>query len=430
MRVLMEDGIGEVWVEGEVSNLKKQASGHWYFSLKDENAQIQCAMFAALRKPGSRSLRDGARARVLAEASVYETRGQLQLIVSRAEEAGQGELQARFEELKRRLQAEGLFDTARKRPLPRFPLVVGVITSDTGAVLRDILHVLGRRAPWIQPVLLPVRVQGKGAEKEIAAAIRILADPASHSGPPCEVLIIGRGGGSLEDLWCFNEEIVARAIAACPLPVISAVGHETDFTIADFAADLRAPTPSAAAEMVAPDGAELRAMLAQLQTRMTRAAEHGLERARAVVGGLRRGPLRADAERILREPMLRVDALRGRLEQNARLALSAGATRLASVRARHASQQPLLTLLRRAERLAEHRERLNRAAADSVRRIDERLLHLGQMLRTLGPESAFKRGFSITLGPDGKALRSASDAGPGVKILTKLADGELSSIVE
>jgi exodeoxyribonuclease VII large subunit len=375
-------------------------------------------------------LRDGARVRVFAEASVYEARGQLQIIVLRAEEAGLGDLQARFEALKRQLQAEGLFDAASKRPLPPFPRVVGIVTSETGAVIRDILHVLQRRAPWIQPVLMPVRVQGRGAEVEIAAAIRALGDAAAHGGPPCDVLIVGRGGGSLEDLWCFNEEIVARAIAACPLPVVSAVGHETDFTIADFVADVRAPTPSAAAEIVAPDGAELLARLGQLRLRMARATDHRLQRTRAVVDGLRRGPLRADAEKILREPMLRVDALRGRLEQAVLTSLTAGAARVAALKLRHHAQHPLKVLDRRAELLRDHRGRLHRALAETVRRADAKLLHLRQLLRSLGPDSAFKRGFSITLGPDGKALRSAAGLTPGTRLLTKLADGSVGSVVE
>jgi exodeoxyribonuclease VII large subunit len=429
MRGLLEAGIGEVWVEGEVSNLRKQGSGHWYFSLKDEGAQIQCAMFGAGRKPGAAGLKDGAQVRAFAEASVYEARGQLQLIVAKVEEAGLGDLQARFEALKRKLQEEGLFAPERKRPLPRFPKVVGIVTSETGAVIRDILHVLQRRAPWVQPVLLPVRVQGKGAESEIARAIGRLGRAGAHGWPPCDVLIVGRGGGSLEDLWCFNEEIVARAIAACPIPVISAVGHETDFTIADFVADLRAPTPSAAAELVAPDGTELLAWLAQLRVRLSRVTEQHFRRAQAQLDGLKRGPLRRDADKLLREPMLRVDALRGRLDR----ALAAGtdtcAARLHALRLRHQAQHPAAVVERRMEQVAGRRERLDRAAAEALDRADLRLRHLREMLRTLGPDSTFQRGFSITLGPDGRALRSVAGLRPGTRLRTKLIDGEVGSEV-
>jgi len=247
MKNALESQVGELWVEGEVSNLKKQGSGHWYFSLKDAGAQIQCAMFSARKRPGADALEDGAKVRVFAEATVYEARGQLQIIVQQVERAGAGDLQARFEALKRKLQAEGLFDASRKRAIPRFPRVIGIVTSASGAALRDILNVLTRRAPWVQPVLFPVRVQGRGAELEIARAIGKLGRPEAFGYLRCDVLIVGRGGGSIEDLWNFNEEVVARAIAACTIPIISAVGHEIDFTIADFVADLRAPTPSAAA---------------------------------------------------------------------------------------------------------------------------------------------------------------------------------------
>ena len=246
MKNLLEIQVGEVWVEGEVSNLKKQGSGHWYFSLKDAGAQISCAMFGARKREGSDALEDGAKVRVFAEASVYEARGQLQIIVQKAERAGAGDLQAKFEALKRKLAAEGLFDADRKMAIPGFPQKIGIITSGTGAALQDILNVLTRRAPWVQPVLFPVRVQGRGAEMEIAQAIAKMGDPEKFGYPRCDVLIVGRGGGSIEDLWNFNEEVVARAIAACPVPIISAVGHEIDFTIADFVADVRAATPSAA----------------------------------------------------------------------------------------------------------------------------------------------------------------------------------------
>ena len=430
MKNLLEVRIGEVWVEGEVSNLKKQGSGHWYFSLKDEGAQISCAIFGARKRPGAEALEDGAKVRVFAEASVYEARGQLQIIVQKIERAGAGDLQAKFEILKRKLQAEGLFDAARKQPIPTFPRVVGIITSGTGAALQDILNVLTRRAPWVQPVVFPVRVQGRGAELEIAQAIAKLGRPESFGFPQCDVLIVGRGGGSIEDLWNFNEEVVARAIAACPIPIISAVGHEIDFTIADFVADLRAPTPSAAAELAVPDGAELQARLLQIRRRLTRATRERLMQSQSTVDALKRGVLRRDGEKLLREAVMRVDLARGRFSQGTRASLDGLATRLFEARARHRACQPAKVLERRTERIARWREQFERAGQGALNHHAERLARLRALLRTLGPVSAFQRGFSITLGPDGKIVTSAAALHPEDLIRTKFADGETISVVK
>ncbi len=426
---LLESAIGEVWVEGEVSNLRKQGSGHWYFSLKDEGAQIQCAMFSARRREGADALADGSKVRVFAETSVYEARGQLQIIVIKAERAGLGDLQARFEALKRKLHAEGLFDAARKKPLPAFPQTIGLITSAAGAALQDILNVLGRRAPWVQPVLLPVRVQGKGAEIEIAAAIEKMGRPEAHGFPLCDVLIVGRGGGSIEDLWNFNEEIVARAIAACPIPIISAVGHEIDFTIADFVADLRAPTPSAAAELAVPDGAELLARLAQSRRRLEHQARDHLERARHALESIKRGPLQRGGERLLREPTLRLDTLRLLLTRQTGRSLADAASRLNDARTRHRGQHPLRVLERRIDHLVNLRSRLERAAGEAGQSRDRQLARLRGMLRALGPESAFQRGFSITFGSDGMVVRSAGALKPGEILRTRFIDGEVTSEV-
>ena len=429
MKNLLEVQVGEVWVEGEVSNLRKQGSGHWYFSLKDAGAQISCAMFGARSRQGSEALVDGAKVRVFAEASVYEARGQLQIIVQKAELSGAGDLQARFEALKRKLQAEGLFDAARKRPIPAFPKTIGLITSGSGAALQDILNVLTRRAPWVQPVLFPVRVQGKGAEMEIAAAIEKMGRPEAFGYPRCDVLIVGRGGGSIEDLWNFNEEIVARAIASCPIPIISAVGHEIDFTIADFVADLRAPTPSAAAELAVADGAELSARLVQLRRRLERLTRERLSSARLAVDALKRGALQRDGEKLLREPVMLLDTARGRLVQALRAAMDDAAVRLKEARAGHRAQHPARVVARRLEFLSNLGRRLERAGAESLDQRGAQLVRLRGMLRALGPESAFQRGFSITLGADGKAIRSARGIKPGELLRTKFADGEIASRV-
>ena len=429
MKNLLEGQVGEVWVEGEVSNLKKQGSGHWYFSLKDAGAQIQCAMFGATKRLGAEALVDGAKVRVFAEASVYEARGQLQIIVQKAERAGVGDLQARFEALKRKLQAEGLFEVARKQPIPGFVRVLGIITSGSGAALQDILNVLARRAPWVQPVLFPVRVQGRGAELEIAEAIAKMGRPETFGYPQCDVLIVGRGGGSIEDLWNFNEEVVARAIAACPIPIISAVGHEIDFTIADFVADLRAPTPSAAAELAVADGADLSARLTQWRRRIDRLTRDRLQQAHRTVKSLKRGVLQRDGEKLLREPLMRLDSARGHLSQAVRSALHGAGVKLNETRAGHRACHPARVLERRLECLTNLGRQLERAGNGLLERRDERLTRLRGLLRALGPESAFQRGFSITLGVDGRIVRSAAALRPGDLLRTKFVDGETASRV-
>ncbi len=251
-RSLLERGLGSVWLEGEISNLARPASGHWYFSLKDEAAQVRCAMFRNRSLLVRFPVKDGARVLARGRVSLYEARGEFQVVIEHLEEAGEGALRRRFEELKRRLLAEGLFDAGRKQPLPTLPRRIGIITSPTGAALRDILHILQRRFPAVPALIYPVSVQGEAAPREIVQALQ-LADARRD----CDVLIVARGGGSLEDLMAFNDEAVARAIAACTIPVISGVGHETDSTIADFVADERAPTPSGAAERAVPDSAEI-----------------------------------------------------------------------------------------------------------------------------------------------------------------------------
>src|SRR2546425_6256370 len=257
IRGILETKFGAVWVQGEVSNYKLHPSGHQYFTLKDARAQIACVVFRNTMAPLRQPLADGAQVQVYGNVSVFEARGQYQLSVQIIQPRGLGVLQAKFEALKRKLDAEGLFDPTRKRPLPKFPKRVGIVTSPSGAAIRDILNVLRRRAPWLQILISPVRVQGTGAAQEIAVAIRELAKP-NENFAAVDLIVVTRGGGSMEDLWEVNEEIVARTIADVTVPIISAIGHEIDFTIADFVADLRAPTPSAAAELIVPDIVDLR----------------------------------------------------------------------------------------------------------------------------------------------------------------------------
>src|ERR1700737_1482874 len=257
IRGTLETKFGAVWVQGEVSNYKLHPSGHQYFTLKDARAQIACVIFRNTMAPLRQPLVDGAQVQLYGNVSVFEARGQYQLSVQILQPLGLGLLQAKFEALKRKLEAEGLFDPARKRVLPKFPRRIGIVTSPSGAAIRDMLNVLRRRAPWLQILINPVRVQGTGAAQEIAVAIRELGQP-TEAFAPLDLIVVTRGGGSMEDLWEFNEEIVGRTIADVTVPIVSAIGHEIDFTIADFVADLRAPTPSAAAELIVPDIVDLR----------------------------------------------------------------------------------------------------------------------------------------------------------------------------
>ena len=429
MKNLLEIQIGEQWVEGEVSNLSKQRSGHWYFSLKDDRAQISCAMFSAQRRAGSDVLANGAKIRVFAEPGIYEARGQLQIIVAKAEAAGRGALQEKFEALKRKLDAEGLFAPERKRALPSFPQTIGLITSGTGAAIRDMVHVFERRAPWVQLVLYPVRVQGKGAEREIVRAIEHLGQPESHHLPACDLLIIGRGGGSLEDLWNFNEEAVARAIAACPLPIISAVGHEIDFTIADFVADQRAATPSAAAEIAVPAREDLAQRLQALANRMQRHVAGAIRYHTQTLDALQRGILSSRGERLLREPTLRLDSLSSRLKTTATTRINQRTQKLDQLARRLETLQPARQLERRQQSLHDLQQRLSRTAQSAWRARADHLTRLGDLLRALGPESAFERGFSITTDDDGRIVRSTTSLRQDQLMHTRFKDGIVASRV-
>ncbi|HEY5953511.1 MAG TPA: exodeoxyribonuclease VII large subunit, partial [Terrimicrobiaceae bacterium] len=292
IRELVERGIGEVWVEGEISNYRRQSSGHQYFTLKDDHCQLQCVLFSgtAATLDGVK-LADGQSVQVLGMVTVYAPRGQYQLIVRLLQRRGAGALQAKFQALKQKLAGEGLFEPSRKRPLPRFPKRIGLVTSPTGAAIRDFLKVLHRRQPGIEVLIHPVRVQGRGASFEIARAIRDFGEWSGNKLPEVDVIVITRGGGSIEDLWEFNEEIVARAIAASPIPVLSAVGHEIDFTIADFVADFRAPTPSAAAEILAADRVEVLVRLRQDFARLLQACTARLDLLTARFNAVRRSAL-------------------------------------------------------------------------------------------------------------------------------------------
>jgi exodeoxyribonuclease VII large subunit len=428
IRALLEDGVGEVWVEGEISNLRRQNSGHLYFTLKDAASQLACVMFAGqTAQLRGMNFNDGAQFQVFGELTVYEPRGNYQLIVRRVQERGLGALQAKFEELKRRLAAEGLFDSSRKRPLPKFTRRIAVVTSPTGAAIRDFLQVLHRRQRGIEVLVFPVRVQGRGAAAEIAEAVQILGNPATLGIEPPDVIVVTRGGGSLEDLWEFNEEILARAIAASPIPVVSAVGHEIDFTISDFVADFRAPTPSAAAEILSSDSAELLEKLAHLAARLRRHVHARLDFLKNQLESFQRTALFLEPPRRLRETRQTLDRLSDDLDsavdneiQSFRLTLE----RHTHVLASHNPERKITELLRQ---LSADRALMDRLAQSRLREIQSTLAASSSLLEALNPNAALARGYTITMDSEGRILRSSADALAAEFLETKFADGTVRS---
>jgi exodeoxyribonuclease VII large subunit len=427
---VLERQIGALWVTGEISNHRLQSSGHHYFTLKDAGAQLSCVLFKGSAQFVRTPLADGLMVQVYGEITVYEARGHYQMLVKKVQAAGQGALQMRFEELKRRLAAEGLFAAEHKQEIPRLPRTVAIVTSPTGAALQDMLNILQRRAPWLRILITPVRVQGAGAEHEIAAALQLLSEESGHGLPHIDTVVVARGGGSLEDLWCFNEEVVARAIFACPLPVISAVGHEIDFTIADFVADLRAPTPSAAAELLAPDHADLLAALEQQQRRMTRCAQQAVERASRIVDLMSRGPLQQDAERLLLPWRQRLDGAGEELESLAFSDLQHRTALVQSLQHRLELQRPDRRLAERVATLEMLHERLTARVATALERRRAALENQASLLRTLGPEATLERGFTCTLDAQGRVIREASQLQPGDEFETRFRRGRVRGTVK
>ena len=422
---LLEEAFPRVWVEGEISNWKLYSSGHAYFSLKDDGGQIAAVLFRAAAKRFSFETRDGLAVLALGRVGIYSQRGQYQLIVEELEPRGKGALQLAFEQLKEKLQKEGLFDAARKRRLPALPRTVGVVTSPTGAVIRDILNVLGRRFAGVRVLLNPVRVQGEGAAAEIATAIAEL----SRRGD-VDVMIVGRGGGSMEDLWAFNEEVVARAIAASAVPVISAVGHETDFTIADFVADLRAPTPSAAAELVVESKAALQERVAAHERRVRAASRARLQQARHRLDALGVHRMIGDRRRHLRDLAQEVDGLEGALRR-------AGADRLASrhrtlerleAALAHRSPRARWALIR--ARLDPAAARLGAAGARALVARRTRVSAASETLDALSPLGVLGRGYSICRRLPGlEIVKDAALVAVGSEVEVRLHRGVLRCAV-
>ena len=426
VRECLEGQIGKVWVEGEISNLRRQPSGHQYFSLKDEAAQVSCVLF---RSAGAAApaLRDGMKVELSGEISVYEARGQYQIIVRRVQPRGAGELEARLRALQEKLRSEGLFDQDRKKPLPPHPVRVGVVTSPAGAAIRDFLHVLRRRAPHIAVFIAPVRVQGRGAAVEIAQAVAHFSDPTRSGFPAVDVIVVTRGGGSLEDLWEFNEEAVARAIAASPVPVISAVGHEIDFTTSDLAADMRAPTPSAAAEILSADRAETLDRLRSSLRRLDRDAGVHLAGHRAqlelrTASGVFRLPLRRIED--LRQD---TDDLHERAQAFVVSILASRQQRRDQARAILAARSPAARLRSLSDRLAALQHRQDQAATAFLRQRHQRRARHAHALELLGPRQTLARGFTITMDTQRRPLTSAQQAAKEKEIVTVFADGEVKS---
>lgn len=423
VRMLLERSIGKVWVEGECSNVSAPASGHIYFTLKDETSQIQAAWFRGRRGPGALVPKDGMKLRVFGLITAYERGSQIQVMVEQAEDAGAGDLQKRFEELKKRLQAEGLFDAARKKPLPLLPARIGIVTSPSGAAIRDILQVLTRRYPDRHILLAPVMAQGEGSARGITAAIQYL-----NKEKLVDVMIVGRGGGSLEDLWSFNEEIVARAIAASEIPVISAVGHEIDFTISDFVADLRAPTPSAAAELVIGRKADFELQVRRSQQRLNTALQHRLLQYKNRLDRARGHKLFHEPQHLIRAKVQHL----GRLDDRMRAALRRRATDPQRALAEHRLR--LRHLLE--HRLHETQRRLDDLDRIRITRMTEqvqtnriRLQALERQLHALSPYQVLRRGFSITRTADGHVIKTPADAPPGTELETLLGEGSVRSVV-
>ena len=406
IRGALETKFRAVWVQGEISNYKLHPSGHQYFTLKDQRTQISCVIWRDTIAPPRQPLVDGSQVQVYGTVTVFEARGQYQLNVQILQPRGVGLLQAKFEALKRKLEAEGLFAAERKRPLPKFPRRIGVVTSPTGAAIRDMLNVLRRRAPWLQILINPVRVQGTGAAQEIAVAIRELALP-NEAFEPLDLIVITRGGGSIEDLWEFNEEIVARAIFHSSVPIVSAVGHEIDFTISDFVADLRAPTPSAAAELIVPDTIDL-------QRRID-------------------GCMRALSRQLLsrvRESQQRLDHARETLQRCLAHKLDAYKRNLAHVMRALQARSPARELMARRNRFTDLHRRLVASPARLIENARHRFERIEGILRVLGPDATLRRGYSITMNERGKIVRTIAAVRPKMKIRTRISDGEFSSEIQ
>jgi exodeoxyribonuclease VII large subunit len=424
-RLLLEDALPSVWVEGEISNYLRHGSGHMYFGLKDQDAQVRCAMFRGANRSLSFQPANGQQVLVNARVTVYEARGSYQLVVQHMEPAGEGLLRRQFEELRARLSAEGLFAEAHKQALPGLPRRIGVVTSASGAAVRDILKVLGQRFPAVPVLIFPVQVQGERASIEIAAALEM----AGRRGD-CDLLIVGRGGGSLEDLWAFNEERVVRAIHACPIPIISAVGHESDVTLADFVADLRAATPSAAAEQAVPDRREWLRVLNQQQQRLSTALQRRLERQAVSLASLSGRLSRVHPAAILQQHAQRLDELLLRARRASLALLARAQTRLAHADKRLQQAAPLTRIDGLRQQLLRHDTALLAAVQARLEANRQRAALLAAELQAVSPLATLERGYALVTNAQGELVRDASALQPGELLDTRLARGSFSAEVK
>ncbi|GAB3030076.1 exodeoxyribonuclease VII large subunit [Bowmanella dokdonensis] len=422
-RQVLESEIGQVWVRAEISNFVAAGSGHWYFTLKDDRAQVRAAMFRNTNRRVSMRPREGDRVLVRAAISLYEPRGDYQLIVEHMEPEGEGLLKQQFEQLKHRLLSEGLFDAEHKKPLPHPILRVGIVTSPTGAALHDILTVLRRRNPAIEVILYPSQVQGGVASSQLIQAIE-----TANRRKEVDVLIVGRGGGSLEDLWCFNDEMLARCIFASTLPIISAVGHEVDVSIADFVADMRAPTPSAAAELVSQDKLELQKRVEQCQHRLARAFGNFLKTRQYLHHRVASQLERYHPQTKLRQQAQHLDGLSANLHHLWQRRLNQLHSRMQGLEGRLARQSPGQRLEAQQQRLTYLRQSLQRGWQQLYQSKQHKLAGCSHLLDTVSPLATLARGYSISL--VGRRLITRTDVlQPGDQMITRLIDGEVSSKV-
>ncbi|VUX55918.1 exonuclease VII, large subunit [uncultured Woeseiaceae bacterium] len=425
VKTLLEQGLARLWVEGEISNLARPASGHLYFSLKDESSQIRCAWFRQRQRGPTINLKNGDQVLAFGRVSIYEARGDYQLIVEQLEEAGEGELRRRYEALKKKLSDEGLFDEGVKQDLPELPERIGVVTSPSGAAVRDIITVLKRRFPSIPIVIYPSLVQGETAAELISEAI---ATAVSRN--ECDVLIVARGGGSLDDLWSFNEEIVARAIHDCPIPIVSAVGHEVDFTIADFVADVRAPTPSGAAELVVPDQAEWLRSLSATAARIALLGRRYLEEKFQTVDWLSRRLTQGSPAAIVARQSDWLRNLQQILTGAIRHDLASRARNVENIRFRLLQRSPAISVQQSMQRLSTLQQRLSGSGTSAVDRLNVRLGLAARALDSVSPLATLDRGYAIVSDEEtGAILTDAAKIKPGSGIRAQLARGTLQATV-